>query len=69
MTMPLIQDLKNPAMRDRHWTQLQEEVQKPFDHTSMTDIRTHSMSACTVEPLLILDTLGAEESVPIMEVS
>ena len=32
--MPLIQDLKNPAMRDRHWAQLQEEVQKPFDHTS-----------------------------------
>jgi dynein heavy chain len=34
MTMPLIQDLKNPAMRDRHWLQLQEEVQKPFDHAS-----------------------------------
>ncbi len=33
-TMPLIQDLKNPAMRDRHWQQLKQEVQKPFDHTS-----------------------------------
>ena len=33
-TMPLIQDLKNPAMRERHWEQLKEEVQKPFDHTS-----------------------------------
>ncbi len=33
-TMPLIQDLKNQAMRDRHWEQLKEEVQKPFDHTS-----------------------------------
>lgn len=33
-TMPLIQDLKNPAMRGRHWDQLKEEVQKPFDHTS-----------------------------------
>lgn len=30
-TMPLIQDLKNPAMRDRHWTQIKEHVQKPFD--------------------------------------
>ena len=33
-TMPLIQDLKNPAMRDRHWQQLKQEIQKPFDHTS-----------------------------------
>ena len=32
--MPLIQDMKNPAMRDRHWQQLKEEVQRPFDHTS-----------------------------------
>ena len=31
-TMPLIQDLKNPAMRDRHWQKLKDEVQKPFDH-------------------------------------
>lgn len=35
-TMPLIQDLKNPAMRERHWTQLKEEVQKPFDQNSET---------------------------------
>lgn len=33
-TMPLIQDLKNPAMRDRHWQKLKDEVQKPFDHNS-----------------------------------
>ncbi|XP_048588102.1 dynein axonemal heavy chain 2 isoform X2 [Nematostella vectensis] len=32
-TMPLIQDLKNSAMRDRHWSQIKTEVQKPFDHT------------------------------------
>lgn len=32
-TMPLIQDLKNSAMRDRHWGQIKTEVQKPFDHT------------------------------------
>ena len=32
--MPLIQDLKNKAMRPRHWQQLKEEIQKPFDHTS-----------------------------------
>eukprot|EP00762_Andalucia_godoyi_P004499 ANDGO_05184.mRNA.1 Dynein-1-beta heavy chain len=30
-TMPLIQDLKNPAMRDRHWTQLMDEIGKEFD--------------------------------------
>ena len=33
-TMPLIQDLKNPAMRDRHWQQLKDEIQKPFEQTS-----------------------------------
>lgn len=32
-TMPLIQDLKNSAMRDRHWNQIKNEVQKPFDQT------------------------------------
>ncbi|XP_066267393.1 dynein axonemal heavy chain 2-like isoform X1 [Branchiostoma lanceolatum] len=31
-TMPLIQDLRNDAMRDRHWSQIKTEVQKPFDH-------------------------------------
>ncbi len=29
--MPLIQDLKNSAMRDRHWSEIKEHVQKPFD--------------------------------------
>ena len=33
-TMPLIQDLKNDALRPRHWDQLQEEIQKPFDPSS-----------------------------------
>ena len=33
-TMPLIQDLRNPAMRPRHWDQLREEVQRPFDESS-----------------------------------
>ncbi|XP_065175861.1 dynein axonemal heavy chain 2-like isoform X2 [Sycon ciliatum] len=33
-TMPLIQALKNSAMRQRHWDQLKEEVRKPFDETS-----------------------------------
>ena len=28
--LPLIVDLKNPALRPRHWSQLQEEVGKPF---------------------------------------
>eukprot|EP00795_Rhopilema_esculentum_P016694 gene16694-8141_t len=31
-TMPLIQDLKNPAMRERHWAQIKTEVQKAFEH-------------------------------------
>ena len=32
--MPLIMDLRNPAMRDRHWKGLMEEVGQPFDpHT------------------------------------
>ena len=33
-TMPLIQDLKNDALRPRHWHQLQDEIQKPFDQES-----------------------------------
>jgi dynein heavy chain, axonemal len=28
--LPLITDLKNPALRARHWSQLQEEVGKPL---------------------------------------
>lgn len=32
-TMPLIQDLKNPAMRERHWNQIKTELQKSFDQT------------------------------------
>ena len=31
-TMPLIQDLKNPAMRERHWSEIKTEIQKPFEH-------------------------------------
>ena len=33
-TMPLIQDLKNTAMRERHWNQIKTELQKSFDQTS-----------------------------------
>ena len=29
--MPLIADLRNPAMRERHWKSLMEEVGKVFD--------------------------------------
>ncbi|TMS02261.1 Dynein heavy chain 2, axonemal [Larimichthys crocea] len=32
--IPLIADLRNPAMRDRHWKQICEEVQCSFDQTS-----------------------------------
>ncbi|XP_055012614.1 dynein axonemal heavy chain 2 [Boleophthalmus pectinirostris] len=30
----LISDLRNPAMRDRHWKQVHEELQCQFDHNS-----------------------------------
>ena len=30
-TMPLISDLKNPAMRPRHWLQIQDEMGRQFD--------------------------------------
>lgn len=33
-TMPLITDLRNPAMRPRHWAQLQEAVGATFDPAS-----------------------------------
>ena len=32
--MPLITDLKNPAIRPRHWDALREEMDKQFDPTS-----------------------------------
>lgn len=32
--MPLIQSLKNPAMRGRHWDQIKEAIGKTFDHHS-----------------------------------
>ena len=33
-TMPLITDLKNHAMRPRHWGQLKQEVAKQFEEES-----------------------------------
>ncbi|KAM4714769.1 dynein axonemal heavy chain 2 [Anableps anableps] len=32
--IPLITDLRNPALRDRHWKQICEELERSFDHTS-----------------------------------
>ncbi|KAM9820319.1 LOW QUALITY PROTEIN: dynein axonemal heavy chain 2 [Neosynchiropus ocellatus] len=32
--VPLLVDLKNPAMRDRHWKQICDELQYSFDQTS-----------------------------------
>ncbi|XP_035375794.1 dynein heavy chain 2, axonemal [Electrophorus electricus] len=33
-TIPLILDLRNPAMRERHWNQIKHEVQRSFDQNS-----------------------------------
>ncbi|XP_006863561.1 PREDICTED: dynein heavy chain 2, axonemal [Chrysochloris asiatica] len=33
-TMPLIADLRNPALRERHWDQVRDEVQWEFDQES-----------------------------------
>ncbi|XP_063042411.1 dynein axonemal heavy chain 2 [Engraulis encrasicolus] len=33
-TIPLITDLRNPAMRERHWNQIRHETQCVFDQTS-----------------------------------
>lgn len=33
-TMPLISDLRNPAMRPRHWKSLMEAIQTKFDPAS-----------------------------------
>lgn len=33
-TLPLITDLKNPAMRPRHWKKVKELVDRDFDETS-----------------------------------
>ncbi|XP_068440309.1 dynein axonemal heavy chain 2 [Clinocottus analis] len=44
--IPLIADLRNPAMRDRHWEQLSEELKCSFDHTSPD---------CTLEKIISLN--------------
>ncbi|KAM4675882.1 dynein axonemal heavy chain 2 [Discoglossus pictus] len=33
-TMPLIANLRNKALRDRHWNQVKQEIQKTFDQTA-----------------------------------
>ncbi|XP_073903039.1 dynein axonemal heavy chain 2 isoform X4 [Castor canadensis] len=33
-TMPLISDLRNPALRERHWDQIRDEIQQEFDQES-----------------------------------
>ncbi|XP_030042289.1 dynein axonemal heavy chain 2 [Microcaecilia unicolor] len=33
-TLPLITDLRSPALRERHWNQVKNEVQKVFDQTA-----------------------------------
>ncbi|XP_060146269.1 dynein axonemal heavy chain 2 isoform X4 [Globicephala melas] len=33
-TMPLISDLRNPALRERHWDQIRDEIQREFDQES-----------------------------------
>ena len=33
-TVPLLQDLRNPAMRDRHWNSIMDEIGKSFSTTS-----------------------------------
>ncbi|XP_078526452.1 dynein axonemal heavy chain 2 isoform X1 [Lissotriton helveticus] len=33
-TMPLIAALRNPALRERHWAQVKNEIQKTFDQTA-----------------------------------
>uniref|UniRef100_A0A8C4Z8H0 Dynein, axonemal, heavy chain 2 n=1 Tax=Gadus morhua TaxID=8049 RepID=A0A8C4Z8H0_GADMO len=33
-TIPLITDLKNPALRDRHWNEIRQELQCSVEHTS-----------------------------------
>ncbi|KZC12413.1 Dynein heavy chain 2, axonemal [Dufourea novaeangliae] len=35
-TLPLITDLKNPAMRSRHWKKVKEVIDRDFDETSET---------------------------------
>uniref|UniRef100_A0A2K5CLM4 Dynein axonemal heavy chain 2 n=1 Tax=Aotus nancymaae TaxID=37293 RepID=A0A2K5CLM4_AOTNA len=33
-TMPLISDLRNPALRERHWDEVRDEIQREFDQES-----------------------------------
>ena len=58
--MPLIQDLKNPAMRDRHWAQIKTDVQKPFDHTG----RKNALLPFKCSPQLLVGGVFVSQTVP-----
>ena len=80
--LPVIRDLKNPAMRDRHWSKLMDEIGKVFDPTGndflLENILTMSMeqyadivsslSAAATKELSIESGLGEiEQSWAVLE--
>jgi dynein heavy chain len=53
-TIPLIMDLRDPAMRDRHWKELRYEVKVDFDETS---------DEFNLEKIFSLNLLNHEEKI------
>lgn len=65
--MPLIMDLRNPAMRDRHWRQLMEEVRpkhKPSPKPSTSPFSLCGERQCVHEPQTRTRILFEPESYP-----
>uniref|UniRef100_A0A8C2ZK56 Dynein axonemal heavy chain 2 n=1 Tax=Cyclopterus lumpus TaxID=8103 RepID=A0A8C2ZK56_CYCLU len=56
--IPLIDDLRNPAMRDRHWEQISEALQCSLDHTS-TDVTLEKIMSLDLDDLKICEISGA----------
>ena len=75
--MPLIQDLKNPAMRDRHWFEIKEEVGTPFEHETddftlekiiELKLEEHAEKVCEISGAASKE-LAIEEALQAMEVT
>ena len=54
LTMPLILELSDPAMRERHWKELRFEVKDDFDETS---------DEFTLEKVFSLNLLNHQEKI------
>lgn len=59
-TMPLIQDLKNPALRERHWDSLRSEVRYVQGGIAIRTQYVHKNLPGTYIALCLVGTFGLD---------